>query len=323
MKDSIAIVVPVWNQAALLERLLATVSRQTRKPEQVIIVDSGSTDNAAEVASVWGADVVAMGENRGFAAAANRGIAHCSAEWVALINSDVELNDDWLEKLLQAAVETDAWFCCGKLMASSDRARIDGTWDLIAISGCPLRAGHGQKDSSRFACRRTIAMAPATAAVYRKDLFTLIGGFDEEYESYLEDVDFSLRCAVRGFMGTFEPGAVAYHVGGASGGRMVHLYARNQILLVRKLFPLKLQRKFRIRILWGRLLWGALALRHGAFAAWVSGIASGLRTRVQPAPLEPERLEELLLNSESEIKSLNGSDTYWRLYFLFPRGESG
>jgi GT2 family glycosyltransferase len=149
-----------------------------------------------------------------------------------------------------------------------------------------------------------------------------VGVFDERYGSYLEDVDFSLRCAGAGFTGVYEPAAVAYHVGGASGGSMVRLYARNQIFLVRKLFPPELQRKFRSDIFLGRLLWGALALRHLQFGAWVKGLLDAQRTSIEPAPLDSMKLDRLLRESEREIKSIRGPDLYWRLYFLFTQGES-
>jgi hypothetical protein len=306
----------------LLERLLETVSQQTRQPDEVVVVDNGSTDDAPDRGRSWGARVISLGRNRGFAAAVNCGIAACSADWVALVNSDVELCPDWLEKLLDAAQDTQASFCCGKLFKTGDRSILDGAWDLIAASGMPLRAGNGQPDSTAFGSRRSIAMTSATAALYRRELFTSVGVFDERYGSYLEDVDFSLRCAVAGFRGAYEPGAVAYHIGGASGGAMVRLFARNQVLLVRKLFPVELQRKFRSRIKLGRLLWGALALRHLQFAAWVKGLKDARLTSMDPAPLDSAKLEQLLLESEREIDSLHGTDLYWRLYFLFTRGES-
>jgi GT2 family glycosyltransferase len=319
---NVTIVVPVWNQPVLLQRLLESISRQTRQPDEVIIVDSGSIDDAADVARRWGARVISLGRNVGFAAAVNRGIAECSSAYVALINSDVELQANWMEVMLRAAEENGAWFCCGKLLMSADRSRLDGTWDLIATSGFPLRAGHGHVDSAVYGVARSIALASATATLYRRDLFTNVGRFDETFESYLEDVDFSLRCAVGGFSGRYEPGAVAYHLGGGSQGRMVHLFARNQVLLVRKLFPAELQRKFRSRILLGRLLWGALAARRGRFTAWASGIAEARRTKVEHAPLELGNLEQLLRDCEHEIRSAARGDLYWHLYFLFTGSES-
>ncbi len=65
-----------------------------------------------------------------------------------------------------------------------------------------------------------IRMAPMTAALFHRTLFETVGLLDESFESYLEDVDFGLRCAVAGRSGIFVPQAVAYHRGSATGGRV-------------------------------------------------------------------------------------------------------
>ena len=89
-------------------------------------------------------------------------------------------------------------------------------------------------------------MAPATAALFRADLFRRVGTFDATFESYLEDVDFGLRCALAGFSGAYVPDAVAYHWGSASLGpwnpEVVRLIARNQSYLVAKHYPPALRR---------------------------------------------------------------------------------
>jgi glycosyltransferase involved in cell wall biosynthesis len=94
---SIAIVVPVWNGRDLLERLLDSVMQQTMPAAELIVVDNGSTDGAPELARRHGARVESMGSNRGFAAAVNRGIEVARSEWIAVLNSDVELAPDYFE----------------------------------------------------------------------------------------------------------------------------------------------------------------------------------------------------------------------------------
>jgi GT2 family glycosyltransferase len=325
----VTIVVPVWNQAALLQRLLDTIAQQTQAPQEVIVVDNGSADDAPEIARRWGARVVPMGRNAGFAAAVNRGISESSTDWIALINSDVELPPDWLATLLRAALETDAWFATGKIFMASDPSLLDGAWDLAARSGCAWRAGHGRPDSAPYSARRPIHMASATATLYRRDLFARVGTFEEAYESYLEDVDFSLRSAAAGFAGTYEPAAVCTHHGGASTGvwseRFTYLASRNQSLLVRRLFPRELRRSGRWNIAAGQLLWGLVALRHGRMRAWLRG-KSDARRPMALCPLEAQSLQHLLSKMEHEIYVLQrdyGMDLYWRMYFFLTGGESG
>src|SRR3954451_24201740 len=95
---SASVVVPVWNGRRWLPGLLASLRAQTLAPLEVIAVDNGSTDGSR----AWLAEnapqvrVLEQGENTGFAAAANRGAREAAGEAVALVNTDVELDPEWL-----------------------------------------------------------------------------------------------------------------------------------------------------------------------------------------------------------------------------------
>jgi hypothetical protein len=162
-------------------------------------------------------------------------------------------------------------------------------------------------------------MAPATAALFRTELFRRVGPLDTAFESYLEDVDFGLRCALEGLSGAYVPEAVAYHWGSASLGKwspeMVRLISRNQVYLVRKhcLF-----RQFWWPILVGQLLWGVVALRHGTAWPFLRG---KLAAAAQPLPSRSAspRLAKILQECELQIRETQrrtGFDFYWRVYFL-------
>ncbi len=120
-------------------------------------------------------------------------------------------------------------------------------------------------------------MASLTACLIRREAFNALGPLDERFESYLEDVDFGLRCAKAGLTGVYEPAAVAYHQGSSTWGRWnpdtVRLLSRNQILLAAKHFRGQPQWP----ILVGQLLWGLVALRHGCGWAWLEGKLAGLK----------------------------------------------
>src|SRR5205807_5881007 len=103
MGEDVSIIVPVWNGRARLERLLHTLRAQTYPIAEMLIVDNGSDDGAPEAAEQMGARVIRLGSNTGFSHAVNRGINECRTAWLALVNSDVELASDWLERLVEAA----------------------------------------------------------------------------------------------------------------------------------------------------------------------------------------------------------------------------
>ncbi len=276
----VAVVIPTWNRSSLLARVLEDLGRQTYPIERMIVVDNGSTDDSAAVARSAGAEVIALGANAGFAAAVNRGIREIDAEeWIAVLNNDVTLEPDWLAQVM--AKVGDAWFATGKLLDAGAHERIDGTFDALCRGGCPWRCGHGRLDSELWNHPRSIQLPPFTAAVFRSDLFQRVGLLDERFESYLEDVDFGLRCAELGLSGLYVPEAVAYHAGSATLGRWhretVRMLARNQLLLVAKHYPPDWIKRYGWCVFVAQILWGFVALRHGAFLSYLAGKIEGVR----------------------------------------------
>jgi len=333
MSGDIAVIVPVWNGRALVERLLLSLRAQTHPVAETVIVDNGSEDGAPEAAERLGARVIRMGSNTGFARAVNRGIQECTTEWLAVINSDVELAPDYLERLLAEARLSGAWFATGRILSASRPDHIDGTYDALCRGGCAWRVGQGRPDGPEFACPRTIWSAPGTAVLFRTELFRYLGLLDEMFESYLEDVEFGLRCACLNYAGRYVPDAICYHQGSAALGKwhsaVVRRIARNQVLLVAKYYPRSLLLGVAWPILVSQSLWGLLAWHHGALQAFLAGKIEGLKSiraaRRTAAGLEikPDRLAEVLRESEREIRRvqrLTGLDWYWRVYFLLTSG---
>jgi len=318
-------VIPTWNRRDLLLNLFDSLAVQTRPFDEIIVVDNGSTDDSADLAERAGAKVLRLGQNVGFAAAVNRGIESAEADWVAILNNDVTFEPDWLEKLL--AAPEDGWFASGKLLQAGDPSRLDGTFDEISRGACASRCGSGKPDGPAWNQARRIRFAPMTAAIFRRQLFRELGDLDETFGSYLEDVDFGLRCAVAGREGVYVPSAVAYHRGSATLGgwskATVWRIARNQVLLAAKHF----QGQPRWPIVAGQLLWGLIALRHGCGAAFLSGKLAGIRDarrieRVSTNEYTSKDLAEVLEASEANILALareTGFDSYWRAYFWLSR----
>jgi len=307
-------IIPLHNRADLLECLLDSIDRQTVPFADVVVVNNASTDGAAELARARGCRVIEMGENAGFARAVNRGWKAATTEWVAILNSDVELDSRWLERL--AAGIGEAAYATGLILDATNRGAIDGTYDLVSRAACAWRAGHGEpapENSSRSA----IAIAPGTACIFRREVLDRLNGFDESFGSYLEDVDLGLRCVREGFAGVYVPDAVAWHHGSASLGRwnpqVVRLTSRNQLLLIVRHYDRALFRSCFWPIVAGQLLWGLVALRHGRALAWIAGKIEGLRGfRLEGTP--SAALRNFLLASEREIQN-RARDPYWRWYF--------
>lgn len=324
MSLPVSIVIPVHNGRELLDKLLNSIRRQTAAPLEVIVVDNGSTDGAAESARRAGARVIAMGRNTGFATAVNRGIREAKGEGIALINSDVELDRRWLEALWGAACG-NAWdFATGKILQVDSDDLLDGSFDLICRGGCAWRAGAGRPQSELPESIRQVQFCSATAAIYQAELFRRVGLFEESFESYLEDVDFGLRCASAGRRGGYFPDAVCWHRGSATFGRwnprVVRFISRNQVWLIARHYPGELIRRWLWPILVAQMLWGGLAIRHGCGLAWLLGKVEALRQfrSVRLSGTASADVAALISDSEREIHRLQtegGFDAYWRLYF--------
>jgi GT2 family glycosyltransferase len=324
---TVAAIIPHWNRRDLLDPLFASLHAQTCPFDEIILVDNGSTDDSASFAEKNQARVLCLGENLGFAVAVNRGIAATTADWIAILNNDVTLARDWLEQLLDNA--DGASFATGKILSASDHSLIDGAFDEISRGACAWRCGQGRKDSPVWNQSRRIRMAPMTAAIFRKSLFDAVGPLDENFGSYLEDVDFGIRCALLGFPGAYIPSAVAYHRGSQTWGAWnkdtVKRISRNQILLTVKHFG----GQPRWPIVAGQMLWGLLALRHFRGISWLRGKISGWKTARahyrDKITSSEDRISNLAASSERQIFALQqqtGFDRYWRAYFwLLPRSS--
>jgi len=167
--------------------------------------------------------------------------------------------------------------------------------------------------------------------LFRAEIFQRAGLLDARFESYLEDVDFGLRCAQLQLPGIYVPGALAWHQGSAALGRWhpetVRRMARNQLFLVARHYPGRLLRRWFWAMAVAQILWGGLALRHGAVIGWLRGVLQGLRNfgsaRKSCTPFDAKVLDSLLRSNERLIRDLQtstGFDSYWRLYFLLTGG---
>lgn len=219
----IGVVVVNWNAGGLLAECIAAVRKQTVCPDRIVVVDNGSTDDSLREVEEdrKGVEVVRLGRNAGFAEANNiavRTIDDC--RWVVLLNPDAFPAPDCLEKLLAAAARyPDCSFFGGLLLKSEDPRRVDGTGDVYHVSGAHWRGSHGKVLSERDRVPGEIFAPCAAAALYRRDAFLEVGGFDESFFCYAEDIDLGFRLRLAGHRCRFVPDAVVYHVGSAITGR--------------------------------------------------------------------------------------------------------
>ncbi len=225
MTGSVAVVIVNWNSGELLARCLDALAAQTFRPARTIVVDNGSTDGSADALEERfpKVEVLRLGENAGFARANNLAVERAEGcEWVALLNPDAFPDPAWLEQLVEAAAAHPEYvFFASRLVNEGRRTVLDGTGDFFHVSGWAWQRGHGQKvgqDSDPQAPEEVFAPC-AAAALYRRDAFREVEGFDESYFCYFEDIDLAFRLRLAGHRCLYVPAAVAFHLGAATAGR--------------------------------------------------------------------------------------------------------
>jgi len=220
----VTVVIVNWNGERFLDRCLSALLAQTVIPNEIILVDNSSSDGSVEIARRFPlVRLMALDQNTGFARGNNLAIEAASSEskWVALINPDAFAEPRWLEALLKAAESNPRFDVFGsKLVTAADPSVLDGAGDAYHISGLVWRKGHGVPVASLSAETTEIFSPCAAAALYRRSVFVKVGGFDETFFCYVEDVDLGFRLRLAGHRCLYVPASVARHVGsGTTGGQ--------------------------------------------------------------------------------------------------------
>src|SRR4051812_16544686 len=225
---TVGLVIVTFNAAAYIGRCLEAVAAQNRQPDRIIVADNGSTDGTVPVAEQAArrlgrrVELLEFGRNLGFATANNRAVAALGdCESVALLNPDAFPHPGWLEALTMAAAEhVDAASFASRLMIDGRDGILDGAGDVFHVSGLAWRHGHRQSvgDVRDALTTHEVFGACAAAALYRRDDWIAVGGFDEDYFCYAEDIDLGFRLQLRGRRCWYVPEAVVAHVGSATAG---------------------------------------------------------------------------------------------------------
>jgi len=220
----ISVIIVTWNSSHLIEDVLNAVTAQTLKPTRVLLVDNGSDDVellAKVIDKFPSYELLRLPENRGFATANNIGISFCQKfDFIALLNPDAFPDPVWLETLVAAAQLYPAVAAFGsRLLDYKDPDLLDGAGDYLTITGKPGRRGHGLSANKRFVDGEEVFSPCAAAALYRYSALAEVGGFDERFFCYIEDVDLAFRLLLAGYGSRYVPESVVSHMGSALTGR--------------------------------------------------------------------------------------------------------
>jgi GT2 family glycosyltransferase len=201
----------------MLPRTLESLRRQTR-PADVVLVDNGSTDSSLELVRerFEEVEVLAFGENLGFGPAINRAVRERPADPLILLNNDVECEPGLIESMLDAHAD-GAESVAGVLLQERDPGLIDSAGVVADTTLMGFDYLHGEPAASAASAPDPLGPTGG-AALYSRDAFEAVGGFDPRIFLYYEDLDLALRMAAAGGRCRLAPDARAVHAYSASLG---------------------------------------------------------------------------------------------------------
>lgn len=242
----VSIIIVNYNAGRHLGRCLSALAAQSFRDFEALVVDNASTDDSFEAArQAVSSDprfvFMRNPANIGFAAANNGAAARARGRWLAFLNPDAFAEADWLGELLAATRRHPGFRLFGSTqIAESDPSRLDGAGDCYALVGLPWRGGFGRPVTELPRQDYEVFSVCAAAALIDAALFRRLGGFDEAFFCYCEDVDLGFRARLHGERCAQVPAARVHHVGGASlpGGAFARYYGmRNAVLAFTKNMP--------------------------------------------------------------------------------------
>lgn len=241
----VTVVIPNYNGMAYIEHCIKALKAQKEAPAfDIIVVDNNSTDGSRELVLEKYKDVclIPLDDNYGFCKAVNVGIKAAKTPYVILLNNDTRVQDGFVSALYDRISQKNNIFSVSSMMLQAKNpGLIDDAGDYYCALGWAYARGK-DKPAAEYDMPCEITAACAGAAIYRKQVFEIIGYFDETHFAYLEDIDVGYRARLHGYQNVYEPKAKVYHEGsGASGSRYnefkVCHSSRNSVYLIRKNMP--------------------------------------------------------------------------------------
>jgi GT2 family glycosyltransferase len=217
----VTVCIVAYQSGDYLQPCVDALAAQTYSDFEAVIVDNASSDGSTQRLRLPDARfrVEAMAANLGFAAANNVAARGSKAQWLATLNPDTRADPDWLEALVAATARWPDAASFGSTQVSLDEPDVlDGVGDVWHAAGVAWRARLGAPVAETPPEGEVFGPC-AAAALYRLDAFLALGGFDESYFCYCEDVDLAYRLRLAGFQAVQVPGAVVRHAGSAISGR--------------------------------------------------------------------------------------------------------
>jgi GT2 family glycosyltransferase len=242
----VAVVILNWNGEKLLKEFLPSVVAYSPEAE-IIIADNASDDGSLAFlkSNFPSLRIIQNPSNLGFAGGYNLALKEIEADLYVLLNSDIEVTEDWLKPLLKVMDDNSVAGCQPKILSFHNKNHFEhagasgGFLDKDYFPFCRGRIfDHFEEDLGQYNDEREIFWATGAALMIRADVFHSVKGFDEYFFAHMEEIDLCWRIKKMGYKFKVVPSSVIYHLGGGtlpySSPRKVYLNFRNSLMMLIK-----------------------------------------------------------------------------------------
>lgn len=249
-QPSVAIVILNWNGKHYLEQFLPSVLATNYSNYKIIVADNGSTDDSPGYLqnNYPQVELIILKQNYGFAKGYNEALKQVNADYYMLLNSDVEVQPDWLQPMVKLLEKENAVVCQPKILAFKNRNLFEyagGSGGWLDLFGYPFARGRifdiCEEDKGQFDKTEEVFWASGAAMLIKSEVYHQLNGFDEYFFAHQEEIDLCWRIHLAGYKIFCCPQSVICHVGGGTlprgNSKKTFLNFRNNQILLAKNLP--------------------------------------------------------------------------------------
>lgn len=244
--NEVAIVILNWNGKHFLEKFLPSVIAHSNGA-RIIVADNASTDNSVDFLknSYPSIEIIINESNGGFAKGYNDALKFVDSKYYLLLNSDIEVTENWLSPLVEAMKDPQLAGCQPKVLSYQHQTMFEhagaagGYLDRNYFPFCRGRIfDKFELDEGQYNGETEIFWATGAAMMIRAELFHEVGGFDESFFAHMEEIDLCWRLKKRGYAFKAIPSSQIFHVGGGTlpylSPQKTYLNFRNSLFMIVK-----------------------------------------------------------------------------------------
>ncbi|MBC7333540.1 MAG: glycosyltransferase family 2 protein, partial [Actinobacteria bacterium] len=213
----VSVVIVNYNGEKYIKNCIESIGKVNYDSQkiEIVVIDNGSNDNSVNLIreNFPQVTLITNKKNIGFAPAVNMGARAASGKYVAIINNDIVVDRNWLIELVKAVNGDSEVVCAGSKVLNADGTKIDFVGGMVNFEGKGFQIDYGKPVSEDIHNQEMYYLfANGSSMLVDREVFLEVGGFDEDFFAYYEDVDFGWRLWVLGYKVVFVPTSIVYHV---------------------------------------------------------------------------------------------------------------